>query len=318
MGHRRTAVAGLFVLIGTVVGGACSSGRDRVYVDSYPGTGTDGGPGLGGKPGTGGASTGGSSTGGAGGAPSGGTGGLPSGGTGGVATGGVGMSGGFAGTPTGGVGGGPPCADTCVYANNGECNEPGLCALGTDCSDCGILEPCDTCYWARNGVCDEPNVCPPGTDCTDCAGGSECFPDGSSCDRNGDCCGFYDGSSGCVGFVGGEVLCSAYCFYNSDCESGCCVTLTSGDGACAPSYECSSGCRGRGEVCDGDYQCCELDCQWNSVGPNTCFDPSCNNQCGFAYDGDCDDGGPGSDFSLCDLGSDCGDCGPRWIEEGAL
>lgn len=39
--------------------------------------------------------------------------------------------------------------------------------------------------------------------------------------------------------------------------------------------------------------------------------PGCTNTCRFANDGDCDDGGPGSDFSLCSLGTDCNDCGPR-------
>lgn len=39
--------------------------------------------------------------------------------------------------------------------------------------------------------------------------------------------------------------------------------------------------------------------------------PSCTNTCEYADDGDCDDGGPGSDFSICAFGSDCNDCGPR-------
>ena len=39
--------------------------------------------------------------------------------------------------------------------------------------------------------------------------------------------------------------------------------------------------------------------------------PACTNTCQFANDGDCDDGGPGSDFSVCAYGTDCGDCGPR-------
>jgi hypothetical protein len=39
----------------------------------------------------------------------------------------------------------------------------------------------------------------------------------------------------------------------------------------------------------------------------------CTNTCVWAHDGDCDDGGPGSDFSLCELGTDCGDCGPRRV-----
>ena len=37
----------------------------------------------------------------------------------------------------------------------------------------------------------------------------------------------------------------------------------------------------------------------------------CENACAFANDGDCDDGGRNSDLSLCALGSDCADCGPR-------
>ena len=36
---------------------------------------------------------------------------------------------------------------------------------------------------------------------------------------------------------------------------------------------------------------------------------SCLNTCDDAYDGTCDDGGPGSEWSVCSLGSDCADCG---------
>jgi hypothetical protein len=38
---------------------------------------------------------------------------------------------------------------------------------------------------------------------------------------------------------------------------------------------------------------------------------ACNNSCQFANDDACDDGGPGSSFSVCNLGTDCNDCGPR-------
>lgn len=34
----------------------------------------------------------------------------------------------------------------------------------------------------------------------------------------------------------------------------------------------------------------------------------CNDSCGSAFDGQCDDGSPGSLFSICPLGSDCTDC----------
>jgi len=37
----------------------------------------------------------------------------------------------------------------------------------------------------------------------------------------------------------------------------------------------------------------------------------CTNTCRWHNDVDCDDGGPGYDYSLCDLGSDCADCGER-------
>ncbi len=37
----------------------------------------------------------------------------------------------------------------------------------------------------------------------------------------------------------------------------------------------------------------------------------CENTCGSSYDNECDDGGPGSLYSICALGTDCADCGPR-------
>ena len=38
----------------------------------------------------------------------------------------------------------------------------------------------------------------------------------------------------------------------------------------------------------------------------------CTDSCGFASDGECDDGGPGSDYDECDYGHDCTDCGTRF------
>lgn len=76
----------------------------------------------------------------------------------------------------------PPRAggnDTCRWANDNECDEPGVgtgaCTAGTDRSDCiRIMEnrEDDSCRWARDGECDEPNfgtgACVQGTDRTDC------------------------------------------------------------------------------------------------------------------------------------------------------
>ncbi|HJL44798.1 MAG TPA: hypothetical protein RMG45_03145, partial [Polyangiaceae bacterium LLY-WYZ-15_(1-7)] len=38
---------------------------------------------------------------------------------------------------------------------------------------------------------------------------------------------------------------------------------------------------------------------------------SCTNTCSSANDGECDDGGPGAQYDVCALGTDCADCGPR-------
>jgi hypothetical protein len=37
----------------------------------------------------------------------------------------------------------------------------------------------------------------------------------------------------------------------------------------------------------------------------------CMGTCNYAADGDCDDGGPGAEWSSCAQGTDCSDCGPR-------
>jgi hypothetical protein len=93
-----------------------------------------------------------------------------------------------------------------------------------------------------------------------------------------------------------------------------------------PGQICSDGCASArdGECDDGGpgalYAVCDIgsdcaDCGVRSVdelqglldgGGQLCF-----NACATARDGECDDGGPDSLYSLCTLGSDCADCGPR-------
>ena len=57
----------------------------------------------------------------------------------------------------------------------------------------------------------------------------------------------------------------------------------------------------------------------NSWGLDPCssrtepFSP-CGESCNYSADGDCDDGGPGAEYTeYCQLGTDCADCGPRTI-----
>ena len=62
------------------------------------------------------------------------------------------------------------------------------------------------------------------------------------------------------------------------------------------------------------YRFCDL------TNPNVLppFPPSpvpvaCDNICSYANDNDCDDGGLGSEFSECEFGTDCEDCGSRTV-----
>jgi len=110
---------------------------------------------------------------------------------------------------------------------------------------------------------------------------------------------------------------------------------TPADGAGAPG--CSDTCVWAYDgVCDdggagAEYVDCEYgtdcaDCGARAAGsappppPPDSADPgapppatggACTDTCFFAYDGICDDGGPGSVFADCAPGTDCGDCGPR-------
>jgi len=59
---------------------------------------------------------------------------------------------------------------------------------------------------------------------------------------------------------------------------------------------------------EGDTDCQLFgDCDGSGGGGGSL----CSNSCGTAYDGECDDGGPGADYSVCDCGTDCYDCGTR-------
>ena len=43
--------------------------------------------------------------------------------------------------------------------------------------------------------------------------------------------------------------------------------------------------------------------------------PLCTNTCAYPNDGDCDDGGKASTYSVCGIGTDCADCGARMQQD---
>ena len=67
------------------------------------------------------------------------------------------------------------------------------------------------------------------------------------------------------------------------------------------------------------YDCCSSSFICDGINPptlimstpSTAEEARCINTCNHASDGDCDDGGPGAEYSNCELGYDCADCGPR-------
>jgi len=90
--------------------------------------------------------------------------------------------------------------DSCRFANDGECDEPGFgtgaCAPGTDYSDCWRImtgQEDDSCQWANDGECDEPGfgtgACTQGTDRSDCGDVSHLRFRDDSCEHafNGVC-----------------------------------------------------------------------------------------------------------------------------------
>ena len=154
----------------------------------------------------------------------------------------------------------------------------------TGAEACGTPNKCtDTCEHAKDGRCDDgrpgaaTSDCDPDTDCTDC--GWSGFGD---CQTNED----------------GDVTDSEYNTRSAEPVR---------HGYCEDSCTCNQNCA-PGEACFWDSNC-----EWKHGWQQTCTSPAsehnCNNDCRYKDDGDCDDGGPGSEFNWCAFGSDCSDCG---------
>lgn len=135
----------------------------------------------------------------------------------------------------------------------------------------------------------------------------ECVPpaeEGDSCDdlpcRSGLLC-QYDGE-------GLDLICVAL----PDAGEACPDFLCQGDAYCDAEQVCRAR-RVDGTVCTADNQCRSGRCDPDPDGNATT--PVCEETCAYSDDGQCDDGGPGSGFSICDLGTDCLDCGVRDVGE---
>ena len=207
----------------------------------------------------------------------------------------------------GGVAPPPNAADSCPFANDGECDEPGIgsgaCSAGTDTADCkakrgdapGAVTPpaaggADSCPFANDGECDEPGIgsgaCAAGTDTTDCKaqpGGGQSRPSGSA-GTGDDSCQF--------------------------AKDGECDDPDGGTGLCAPSTDATD-CRQ--QTAPSTQPPAGGGTQPGQGAPPPPPPPpvvpgkdDTANSCEFARDGECDEPGKGS--GLCAAGTDTADC----------
>ncbi len=190
------------------------------------------------------------------------------------------------------------CSDICMFAYDGECDDGGpghdwaLCGLGTDCSDCGVRDAgggdrtqicSDTCLFWDDGECDDGG---PGADYDACELGTDC----SDCGRR-------DVDGGVT-----DAFCSDTCRFAFDgqCDDG-------GVGALVDACEFGTDCFDCGERTLDDLG-----------GGGDIVIELCTDFCMFADDGECDDGGSGSDWAVCSYGTDCIDCGPRTGDDSII
>lgn len=178
-----------------------------------------------------------------------------------------------------------------------------------------FLWSCDPCtnVTCNHGTCEEGNcICDAGWT------GENCDVDlclNVTCDH-GTC-------------VEGECECDAG-WTGENCEVDMCLNVICIHGTCFEG-ECECNAGWEGEQCTdcltecgdhgscNDNAVCECDAGWTGDhcneevgGGETTL---CTNTCEYASDGECDDGGPNSDWDLCDCGTDCDDCGTRTSTE---
>ena len=100
------------------------------------------------------------------------------------------------------------------------------------------------------------------------------------------------------------VQCDLYSNLYSSISSLSSPTLTTARDLATP---CPASCGFDGSGCAGYRHV------WDELPPL-----SCRETCADASDGDCDDGGEGAQYTICELGTDCTDCGASGREAADL
>lgn len=236
---------------------------------------------------------------------------------------------------------GAVCSNGCDFAGDGDCDDGGdgatyeFCPLGTDCDDCGggrLMPPppspwphappgarelcaddSDRCEYLLDGECDDGGAgstyaaCPVGSDCSDCGpralmGNTPpvLSPPMQSPAMQTLC---YDLENSC-GFLA-----------DGDCDDG---GAGSEYASCALGFDCAD-CGPRSQVLSPPMAIASSPSPSPvDISPDAAGSPGvlCSDGCLFDSDGECDDGGVGSTYGACDLGTDCSDCGERNATSG--
>lgn len=157
----------------------------------------------------------------------------------------------------------------------------------------------------------------------DARGGGEDTGPGDACEGLGDNEGRCDG--------GATEACVRGRLIRRDCRAGFMCVEEDDDAQCqcdnAMDDECPRGCSDDPDCAGCTPMCTGLECGDNGCGgecgtcggdefcndDGMCEVPTglCSNECEYADDDECDDGGPDSITEICDYGTDCGDCGVR-------
>lgn len=107
-----------------------------------------------------------------------------------------------------------------------------------------------------------------------------------------------------------DTLCTETCMYAADgeCDDGGPGSLYS---VCELGTDCTDCGARAGDVAPPSETPDDVTPPERTPPPGTSSGPACNDTCTTASDGQCDDGGSGSQYCVCELGTDCADCGPR-------
>ena len=174
--------------------------------------------------------------------------------------------------------------DSCVWANDGECDVPQFCEDGTDSTDCASASSTSTtlarCAYTDDGECDEVDYCPAGTDTIDCC------PEGSTPQTKDAYCGSISGYPDYVPVC--QFADDDECDEDEYCEPG------TDTGDCCPSCP-DGGCTPRTPFID----CSGVSGYTEFVAPT---EANHGTFCAYTNDGECDE------TEFCPRGSDTVDC----------